>query len=139
MNLEYIIEDNSEYRSLDWVLYNKDKTTLICCPVNKTSVTRLDSVESVESKSCKNCRNLTDITIPKSVTKIGGDWSEIYSTFMGCDSLLNINIIEGNPEYSSVDGVVYNKDKRLKKFQYLIIVCTGYKPSYGLLWWNLIS
>ena len=43
--------------------------------------------------------------IPRSVTFIGID------AFGGCEGLEAINVEEGNPNYSSIDGVLYNKDK----------------------------
>jgi hypothetical protein len=50
-----------------------------------------------------DCRNLTNVTIGNSVTTIGG--SDRYS------GLTNINVDAGNPNYSSEDGVLFNKDK----------------------------
>ena len=42
--------------------------------------------------------------IPKSVTSIGN------GTFSDCRSLISIDVSSENPKYSSVDGVLYNKD-----------------------------
>ncbi|WP_051588829.1 leucine-rich repeat protein [Ruminococcus sp. NK3A76] len=75
-------KNNTQYLSVDGVLYNKDKTELIYCPQGKTS-----------------------ITIPDSVTSIGD------SAFYSCTSLTSINAGNNNTQYSSVDGVLYNKDK----------------------------
>ena len=83
-SLEEIIvsTDNPAYSSLDGVLYNKDKTQLLKCPEEKSSV-----------------------TIPNSVTIIGDN------AFYGCSSLEEIIASTDNPAYSSLDGVLYNKDK----------------------------
>ena len=51
------------------------------------------------------CSNLTSITIPNSVTSIG------YGAFDGCDKLNQINVDTANTVYSSVNGVLFNKDK----------------------------
>jgi len=42
-------------------------------------------------------------TIPASVT-------EISEKFTGCKSLTNIKVHRNNPVYTSVDGVLFNKD-----------------------------
>src|SRR6185369_10018153 len=47
--------------------------------------------------------NLTSVTIPYSVTDIGG------ASFRYCTSLSAITVNAGNSVYSSVDGVVFNK------------------------------
>jgi hypothetical protein len=64
-----------------------------------------NSVTSIEDNAFYNCGSLTSVTIPNSVTSIG------YSAFYNCGSLTTININTGNTAYSSVDGVIYNKNK----------------------------
>ena len=83
-NLENINVEagNHHYSSENGVLYNSDKTVLICCPAAKTTV-----------------------EIPNSVTSID------VQTFSGCESLETINIEDGNEYYSSENGVLFNKDK----------------------------
>ena len=51
-----------------------------------------------------SCTSLTEITIPDSVTEIGG------GAFSGCTSLAKITVSPDNKNYSSVDGVLFNKD-----------------------------
>ncbi len=51
------------------------------------------------------CTNLTRVTIPDSVTGIG------YAAFSKCGSLKSIDVGEGNSEYSSEDGVLFDKNK----------------------------
>ena len=102
---------NQNYVSPDGVLYNKDKTTIICYPAGKkgnnykipdgvteigsiafsgcsslTSVTIPNSVTSIDSGAFNGCTSLTRVTIPNSVTKIG------WNAFSGCTSLTSITI-----------------------------------------------
>ena len=72
---------------------------------NLTSITIPNSVTSIGNEAFQWCKNLTSITIPNSVTSIG------YSAFYCCSSLTSINVSENNKNYSSVDGVLFNKDK----------------------------
>ena len=69
-----------------------------------TSITIPDSVTSIGSYAFNWCDSLTSITIPNSVTSIG--WA-----FDGCDKLNQINVDTANTVYSSVNGVLFNKDK----------------------------
>jgi len=65
--------DNEYYTSDNGVLYNKDKTILICYPAGKTDLSFLipDSVTSIGSSAFRRCTSLTSVTIPDSVTSIG--------------------------------------------------------------------
>ena len=51
------------------------------------------------------CDNLTSITIPNSVTSIGDD------AFEDCNNLASITVNSNNNNYSSQDGVLFNKNK----------------------------
>lgn len=68
-----------------------------------------NSVEVIEGNAFVDCESLTSITIPDKI----GEESEgfISSWFVNCKSLENVDVSSNNKYYSSVDGVVYNKDK----------------------------
>ncbi len=70
-----------------------------------TSITISDGVTSIGYEAFFGCSSLTSITIPDSVTSIGKD------AFGGCSSLTSIDVLENNKNYSSVSGVLFNKDK----------------------------
>ena len=63
------------------------------------------SVTSIGNYAFTDCYSLTSITIPNSVTSIG------WYAFSGCSSLTSINVDVNNPNYCSIDGVLFNKDK----------------------------
>ena len=62
-------------------------------------------VTSIGSWVFYGCTKLTRVTIPDSVTGIG------YAAFSKCGSLKSIDVGEGNTEYSSEDGVLFDKNK----------------------------
>lgn len=64
-----------------------------------------DRIHTIGSYSMQNCDNLTSVTIPEGVTEIG------EYAFYGCNSLTSIDVAEDNPNYCSVDGVLFNKKK----------------------------
>lgn len=57
------------------------------------------------------CRKLNEINIPKSLVSIG------RASFFYCDNLTSINVDKNNANYSSVDGVLFNK-QQTKLLQY---------------------
>ena len=70
-----------------------------------TSITTPDSVTSIGYDAFSWCNSLTSITIPDSVTSIGWD------AFDRCEKLTQINVDTANTVYSSVNGVLFSKDK----------------------------
>jgi hypothetical protein len=72
-----------------------------------TSVTIPDSVTYIGTFAFSWCVALTNITIPASVAHIGN------FAFTGCNSLINITVDTRNNEYSSVEGVLFNKDRTI--------------------------
>ena len=72
--------------------------------VNMTSIEIPDSVTSLGDIAFKTCFGLTSVTIPKSVTSI-------EHSFYYCMGLTEVNVDPENPVYSSIDGVLINKNK----------------------------
>ena len=64
-----------------------------------------DSVIDIGSGAFNYCKSLKDVTIPSSVTYIEGN------IFSSCSNLLSINVSENNTCYSSLDGILFNKEK----------------------------
>ena len=75
-----------------------------CC-TGLTSIIIPDSVTNIGNNAFSGCTGLTEITIPDSVTSIGG------SAFWGCTGLTAINADVNSNHYSSIDGVLFSKDK----------------------------
>ena len=62
---------NLNYSSLEGVLYNKTKTTLIQCPTSKTgSFIIPETVTSIGQEAFYFCSNITSVIIPSSVKQI---------------------------------------------------------------------
>lgn len=92
--LEKIVVDerNPMYESDDaGVLYNKGKTTLICCPAGtkETSIKIPSSVSVIKESAFHSCKNLIRIDIASGITDIGDE------AFENCTSLTHIEIPEG--------------------------------------------
>ena len=113
-----VYSGNQSYSSDDGVLFNKNKTELICCPGGKSDEYVIpDSVRSIGDYAFANCRSLISVTIGDSVLNIGD------KAFPGCISLTEINVDSGNQNYSSDDGVFFNKNKTE------LICCPGGKSG----------
>ncbi len=123
--------NNPAYSSQDGVLYDKDKTAIIQYPGGKaggfavpgsvttiessafedsrglTAVTMGSSVESIGDYAFYGCTGLISVAIPAGVTSIG------FGAFQYCSSLTSLDVEASNPNYSSQDGVLYNKAKTM--------------------------
>ena len=104
-----------------------ERNTFYGCTSLET-VTIPASVTYIGDSAFYGCTSLKSVTIPESVTYIGTyAFAECYSLkyadipanvtsigtspFCNCRSLENINIDEANKCYTTVDGVLYDKDK----------------------------
>ncbi len=86
-----------------------------------TSIMIPDYVTSIGRSAFGGCSGLISITIPSNVTSIG-----IYA-FEGCNSLTVISVDNSNANYSSEDGVLFNKEKNT-----LIEYPAGKSESYTI-------
>lgn len=103
-------KENTAYSSIDGVLYSKDQSTLILCPIAKKGNYIIpNNVVNIENYAFKNCLNLSNIDIPNSVVSIGREafcncaaissisipakvTEIVYGTFAGCASLSSIEL-----------------------------------------------
>lgn len=107
--------DNKNYCSKDGVLFNKDMTEIICYPSGKKDAiyTIPDTVVKICNRAFGNCPNLITINIPKSVKDIEqDDFSSNQGRYaITSTNLESINVDVDNENYSSEDGVLFNKNK----------------------------
>ena len=115
INLTEVLVDpgNDYYTSSNGILYDKDKSTLICCPAGKTGTIEIpDGITTIASAAFMDCSHLTNISIPDTVHTIydqafssccsltsislpNGISSIGFNTFYNCSSLTRISIPEG--------------------------------------------
>lgn len=96
--------DNPNYSCLSGVLYNDKKTVLMICPSGKSgSFIIPSSVISISDRAFSSCA-LRRVTISSSVTKVGS------MAFFDCGGLKKIEVDTVNQYYSSLSGVLYNKE-----------------------------
>ena len=108
-NLKSVTIPNSVKEIVDWAFHGCSSLTSITIP---NSVTRIAWL------AFHSCDGLTSVTIPSSVIYMD-------SPFMSCDNLESIIVEDGNENFTSEDGVLFNKDKTE-----LVCCPAGKKGSY---------
>lgn len=121
---------NKAYTTIDGVLYTADKQTIVQYPAGKegssfaiptsvnkvgtlafsgsvalTSVTLHDGIKVIEDYGFARCDELKTIAIPSGVAEIGN------APFHDCLSLATIEVSPENINYTSHDGVLYDKSQ----------------------------
>lgn len=66
-----------------------------------------DSVASIGERAFSMCRDLPGVTIPAGVASIG------EKAFYACAGLTGVSVADGNPAYSSVDGVLFDAGRTI--------------------------
>lgn len=121
-----VAEGNPNYSSREGVLFNKDGTTLICYPSQKsgTSYEVPQGTVRIQTMAFTGCEFLQEIVFPESLKTIE------YFAFSGCPAISGIHIPAGvtsigvnafgwnaktvsvspeNPAYTAIDNVLFNK------------------------------
>lgn len=108
-NLKKIVVDksNSNYSSIDGVLFDKNGTTLIHYPSGKEDETYTvpEGTIEISRRAFSNCKNLKELNVSKNVKYIENAFA------MSCQNLESINVDEENEHYLSEDGILFNKNK----------------------------
>jgi len=110
-NLTKIVVDsnNPKFSSSDGVLFNKSKTKIIAYPCwRRGNYSIPKTVTTINRYAFKSCYYLTGLTIPKSVTNIIGN-----NPFSYCSKLKKYTVDKSNPKYSSLNGVLFNKNRSI--------------------------
>jgi hypothetical protein len=124
-----VATNNPAYGSVAGVLFNQNQNTLIACPGGKTgnytvpnSVTNVgitaffdcvnligitigNNVISIGDSAFSGCNSLTNVTIGANVTSIG------VNAFYDCPSLAAITVNSNNSVFSSVAGVLFDRNQ----------------------------
>lgn len=110
-------ENNTVYSSIDGVLYDKDKKTLLRCPKGKEGVFVVpDGVEKIDKCAFYHCFLLTEVQLPASVKVLGERYRYRYTdswrgVFTYCYSLEKVNIPEG---VERIEGMAFRNCINLK-------------------------
>ena len=124
-----VAEGNANYKSVNGLLLTKDGRILVR-GVNGSDVVIPEGVEGIGAYAFANCVNLTGVTIPNGVTIIGSGafsgcsgltsvsisssvTSIVTRAFYACGGLASISVEDGNPNYSSKNGLLLSKDGRI--------------------------
>ncbi len=97
---------NPIYSSVDGVLFNAARATLILYPSMKpdTTYTIPGSVTNIVEWAFRFATSITNITVGAGVFFYDNSFLEAYE-------LLSIDVDSQHPDYTSVDGVLFNKDQ----------------------------
>lgn len=95
----------------DNIIYrNSSKQSMVKCSKLYTGKLVIPyETQKIEEGAFSGCGSITEIVVPATVFNIHEE------AFFGCTSLVRIEVDDRNPNYSSVDGVMFNKDQTVIK------------------------
>jgi hypothetical protein len=101
--------NSQSFASVDGVLFDKEKKVLWQYPAAKGGeYTVPDGVTKIGKFAFQGASNLQSVLIPASLAETADD-----NVFLGCASLKSISVATNNPAFASVDGVLFDKDRKL--------------------------
>lgn len=109
---------NYYYDNIPWIANRENIITVVIekgvTSIGNSAFEKCDNLKKVEiqegvtsigNDAFYDCKNIANIEIPKDVTSID------HRAFRCCKALRGINVDERNQNYSSENGVLFNKDK----------------------------
>ena len=115
---EFEVDENNQYfKAVDGVLYTKDGKRLVIYPTCKKNETYeiLEGVQILDILSIAGNITMKTLIVPDSLIIEGtseDDDTVINNALYSYNSVENIEAKETNPNYKSVDGVLYTKDMK---------------------------
>lgn len=104
-----IDSDNTKFSTQNGVLYNKNKDTILCCPPGKTGdLTIPNTVTTMANSTFEDGSKITTLTIPSALVNIDCFG---WTPFKYCTNLTAFIVDPANPNFSSEDGVLFDKGK----------------------------
>lgn len=126
LNAINVDEDNPFFRSIDGLLFSKDTSTIVECPIKKSGCISLpQNTKHIAPKAFTYCQTITGITFSDSLLSIG-DAAFLYAShinniaipamvshighnlFGGCSALNNLTLAEGNSHYFMDGKAIYS-------------------------------
>lgn len=101
-----VASNNARYHEHNGIIFDKTRRSIVRFPDNSTLTTYNipEDVQIIEREAFARCQSLKQVSIPKTITNIGED------AFTLCGA--NVNVANGNDNFSSVDGILFDKVKR---------------------------
>lgn len=112
--------NTSKYKVLSGTRKIADRAFVHCSGIKKISLP--DSIQEIGTEAFYFCSSLQKIVIPSSVSFIG------ISAFRECLQLEDFKVDENNPNFTSIDGVLYSGDKK----QLMYYPCGKRKDSFDI-------
>ena len=98
-----VAEDNKNFTSVDGVLYNNDKTTLVLYPKNRSGEFAVpDTVTTIADYAFDNAPKLTKVTIGENVKSVG------TGAFRNCNSLETVIFKDSDTVQKTIGDYAFN-------------------------------
>jgi len=131
-NIE-VAKENTHYRSVDGILFDRDLSRLIQCPRKRTGPCIIpQTVVSIDAEAFSLCKGLTEVVFPPSLRSIGQSAFQLCDglriiripasvekialsnpTFKRCRNLEAFVVEKDNLYYASKDGVLFDKNLKI--------------------------
>lgn len=100
---QIVVPYECEIEGNSYIVTQIDDNAFSSCS-NLTDIIIPNSITTIRPYAFEYCVSLKSIKIPNNVKTIGND------VFLGCSNLTSIEVNESNENYSSIDGVLFNKN-----------------------------